>query len=810
MPAGIVDHMLHHLRRTVLLPTGGGLTDGQLLDGFVARQDEAAFEALVRRHGPMVLGVCRRVIGHEADAEDAFQAAFLVLVRRAATIIPREKVGNWLYGVAYRTALEARTMLIRRRNKEKQMTDMLDSRDASKMQSQELSELLDRELSRLPEKYRLPVVLCELEGRSRKEVARQLRLPEGTLSSRLATARKMLARRLKASSEPEASAPGGFAALKGLTLPALTTDVPSSLLRATVQTATTLAKGGAPAAGLVSAKVISLTEGVCKAMFLAKLKMTAVVVLTILTAGVGAGLLTHQGLADQPAQPKSQEAAKPVAKADKLPPDKDNLQGTWMLVAREEDGKRQEFPQGVGILLIFDKDTMTTREESVGLFQNKSGSTTKGSYALRSETSPKEIDLLYQSAPKKDQPWKRGIYFLGYAADLVICWGDEDSRPTKFATTESKWVLNVFRRVDTDDGKPATERAPENWKIRLDVDTGHKQQVSSVAFSPDGKMLATGSLDMTVKLWDAASGKEIAALPANRQANFPVRFVVFSPDGRLLAAAGGDKGNKPPGNVLVWKTTTRKLQFVNEGHIDAISSVAFSPDGRLLASAGGDSLIRLSASANGKILAIIQGHGGLVSSVAFSPDGKRLASASLDKTVRVWDMALDEASPVLRLRMPNGKQLSRISHEAPVRAVAFSPDGKILATAGEDKKIRLLDAVFAKEIAVFHGHQGDVLSLAFSPDGRTLASAGGQDDGTVKLWDLTHMKQIANLSEQRELHAYKSGPMVDLIRQLATLPGHQHPVTSIAFSPGGNTLATAGDGTHVKLWSRELLQPRTK
>src|SRR5439155_17351329 len=125
-------------RRAVLLENGGGLTDGQLLEGFIARRDEAAFEALVRRHGPMVLSVCRRIIGHEPDAEDAFQAAFLVLVRRASSIVPREKVGNWLYGVAYRTALEARKVMIRRRNKEKPLTDLLDPNPISKADRHEL------------------------------------------------------------------------------------------------------------------------------------------------------------------------------------------------------------------------------------------------------------------------------------------------------------------------------------------------------------------------------------------------------------------------------------------------------------------------------------------------------------------------------------------------------------------------------------------------------------------------------------------------------------------------------------------------
>src|SRR5260370_10346740 len=168
-------------------------------------------------------------------------------------------------------------------------------------------------------------------------------------------------------------------------------------------------------------------------MFLAKLKLTVVAVLTILTAGLGAGLLTHQGLADQPAQPKSQEAAKPVAQPDNPPSDKDKLQGTWMLIARDEDGKRRDFPQGVGILLIVDGNKLTTREDPVGLFAHGSGSVSESSYALRPKDDPKGIDLLYLNGPKKDHPWNHGIYSLE-GQHLKICSGGEENHPPKFDT----------------------------------------------------------------------------------------------------------------------------------------------------------------------------------------------------------------------------------------------------------------------------------------------------------------------------------------------------------------------------------------
>src|SRR5580704_7786748 len=188
--------VIRHLRKAALLQHGAGLTDGQVLECFVSRRDEAAFEVLVRRHGPMVLGLCKRVIGNVHDAEDAFQACFLVLARKAASVLPREAVGNWLYGVAYRTVRRVNAVSARRRAREKQVREMPQLTTEAPDPFRELEPLLDQELSRLPDKYRLPLILCHLESRSRKEVARQLKLPEGTLSSRLATARKILADRL--------------------------------------------------------------------------------------------------------------------------------------------------------------------------------------------------------------------------------------------------------------------------------------------------------------------------------------------------------------------------------------------------------------------------------------------------------------------------------------------------------------------------------------------------------------------------------------------------------------------------------------
>jgi RNA polymerase sigma factor (sigma-70 family) len=290
--------LVQHLRRVAFHQDAAGLTDGQLLERFLSRREEAAFEALVHRHGQMVLGVCRRVLHNGHDAEDAFQATFLVLVRKASSIAPRELVGSWLHGVAYRTALKARSLAARRRAKEQQVRAMPRSQSLDAGARADLQERLDLELSRLPVKYRAPVLLCDLEGKCRREAACLLGIAEGTLSSRLARARRLLARRL---SGPDAVLSAGAlaAAVSSSQAPAA---VPVSLEHATVHIAMLLA-AGSTAAAVASAEVAAITEGVLKTMLLTKLKTLTVCLLAVSVVALGIGALGQrlQAIEEPPA-----------------------------------------------------------------------------------------------------------------------------------------------------------------------------------------------------------------------------------------------------------------------------------------------------------------------------------------------------------------------------------------------------------------------------------------------------------------------------------------------------------------------------
>jgi RNA polymerase sigma factor (sigma-70 family) len=296
MPSGQLDRLVQRLRRSLRCECVR-VTDGELLAAFIAGRDAEAFEGLVRRHGPMVLGVCRRVLGHVHDAEDAFQATFLVLARKAATVNPPELVGNWLYGVAYRTALELRGRMARRRAREKPMSATPEPPAPGPNGWADLLPLLDEELSRLPDTYRVPLVLCDLEGKTRKQAAHQLGWPEGTVAGRLARGRDLLARRLKR----HGLVLSASAVAASLTQGAALASVPGPLVAATVQAA------AAPAASVVSGTVIALTEEVVKAMTLTKLMMMTALVLALGLCGIGIGAM-YTG------QPR--QKAKPAAIAD--------------------------------------------------------------------------------------------------------------------------------------------------------------------------------------------------------------------------------------------------------------------------------------------------------------------------------------------------------------------------------------------------------------------------------------------------------------------------------------------------------------
>jgi RNA polymerase sigma factor (sigma-70 family) len=233
----------------------------------------------------MVMGVCRRVLSNPHDAEDAFQATFLVFARKADSVKTHDSLAGWLYRVAYRTSLEARARIARRRSKEQQLDDVPHPGTEPDESRRELLALLDKELDRLPDKYRVPVVLCELEGVSRKEAARTLGLAEGTLSWRLAQAKKLLSKRL---------ARHGLAISGGTLAAAMTPGVASACLRASTVKAVT--------AGAVPAQVLALTEGVMKVMLLTKLKVAICVGTLALVAGVGVSGLTYRAMAEEPKQ----------------------------------------------------------------------------------------------------------------------------------------------------------------------------------------------------------------------------------------------------------------------------------------------------------------------------------------------------------------------------------------------------------------------------------------------------------------------------------------------------------------------------
>jgi RNA polymerase sigma factor (sigma-70 family) len=413
--AGAQTHpLLRFLRGIAASPPPGEDPDRQLLQRFVTEADEGAFEALVRRHGPLVFGLCRRVLGNEADAEDAFQATFLVLVRKAGSLRAPERLGPWLYGVAYRTALKAKACASKRRSLEKPLADMAYPAVTDDPAWAELRLVLDEEVSRLPHKYREPFVLCYLEGLTNEQAARVLGCPPGTVFSRLAWARERLRGVLRRR---------GLAVAAGVLATALHSGqaraaVPMPLVASTSDAAMAFAAGTAAAAGRIPAQAAALAEGVLRAMFKTKLKLTAAVLLAVGLVGATSGVLARLSPAEGGARAADKDA-------DKARTDKDRLQGTWVAVAVEDAGKKipEDEVKDRGAEVVFAREKVTLPIK---------GEAREMGYTLDPAKKPKQIDLAIEEGKTV-----KGIYLLD-GDTLKLCLEREPGgeRPTRFGPTE--------------------------------------------------------------------------------------------------------------------------------------------------------------------------------------------------------------------------------------------------------------------------------------------------------------------------------------------------------------------------------------
>jgi RNA polymerase sigma factor (sigma-70 family) len=680
------DAILRHLRRLARPSDEAARTDEQLLESFVTRRDEPAFAALLRRHGAMVLGVCRRILGNHDDADDAFQATFLVLVRRAASIRPRSGVAAWLHGVARRTALYARRARARHWLREKHVLDFPEPAAERPGPHLDLRPVLDEGLSRLPEKYRLPIVLCDLEGQTITEAARQLAWPQGTLAGRLARGRKLLAQRL--ASQGVALSAGALAA--ALAPDAAAAGVPAALVHSTIKISILVAAGQAAVAGTVPATVAALLQGVETSMAVAKMKLVLTLgVLALGLCGLG-GVAAGLGREDQPA---------PVPKQETQTPDPQRVAALIRQLGDDAFAKREAASKEL---------------EAIGV---PALAALKKARASDDPEIRRRATLLHQKIA---------------AALQVFCYEGH-------ASGGDGWVIGV---AFSPDGKRVLSSAgvfgnppPENGgSVRLlDARTGKLLRclvhpyARKVAFSPDGKRAAsTGDGgNQTIQLWDLQTGENLKGFGPYEGY---VYGVAFTPNGKnLLFAVYADPSlrvlpakerSANPSLRLLDLDTGKELQRFDAG---LPCDCALSADGAKSLTGNTAGLVQLWDNATGKEWKRLEGHKGEVYYAVFSPGEKWVASGGEAGVIKFWDL---RTGKVVREINEPGKKRSTCG--------AFCPDGRRFASGDDDGNIRLWDVETGDELHCFEGHTSTVYALAFSPDGRFLVSGGR--DRTVRVW----------------------------------------------------------------------------
>jgi RNA polymerase sigma factor (sigma-70 family) len=738
--------VLHHLHRLFRRPAADGPSDGRLLERFAADRDPEAFADLVRRHGPLVLNVCRRVLGDSHDAEDAFQASFLVLARRAAAVRKHESLASFLHGVARRCALRLRTDLAKRRRHERQaVTPQTD--DPADLTWNEVRQAVDEELARLPEKYRAPLVLCYLQGKTQREAARELGWGEGKLRGRLDRGRE----RLRARLTRRGLAPTAVLAAATLTPQGASAAVAPALAKSTVTAALTPASSAAAA----------LARTVLRTTLLTRLATAAGILLTLgVAAGLGSALLRTPAA---------------VVENSSEDPQKDQ-QRRGDGVPAHVDRQGDPLPAGAVARL----GTVRFRHDTwLSAFALAPDGRTLASAAGR-------FICLWDPATGKERRRLDG------REDSFMCLAWSADGKTLAAGAND----NSVRLWDAAAGKEMR---------RLEGHTGDVRRgnagVVAVAFALGDTTVISAGMDKTVRLWDAASGKERRHLGEYRAV---LRALAVSPDGRTLAVVAGDY-NKP-GELVLWDLAAGR-QVWRLPQAMELACLAFSPDGKTLAAGGvsGDKVgeLRLWEVASRRELRSFRGQREGVLGVAFSPDGRLLASAGMDKTARVWDV--DTARQVRRFEAPallykvaftsSGKTLvaqgpehvlrfwglggreafAFEGHRQGVIGATFSVDGKRLLTRSQDE-VHLWDMVTRTELARFNvvSHGGWAVTAFFDPNGNALA--GGTGSGRLRLYDVATRKEVAALQKGVYL--------------------------SCQPSPDGKTLAVADqEDRNVRLWN---------
>jgi RNA polymerase sigma factor (sigma-70 family) len=829
MPDVQLGVVLRHVRKLVRTPAADEPSDGALLDRFVRGRDEAAFDALLARHGPLVLGTCRRLLPDEADAADAFQATFLVLVRRAGAVRRCASLGSWLYGVAYRVALMMRRSAARRRAHEGRAAMMSRTDFEAEPVADDLRPALDEELNRLPEKYRAALVACYLEGRTHAQAAEQLGWPLGSLAKRLARGLELL--RLRLVRRGLALSAAGLAAI----LAGQASAVPPALASATLRAAA-LAAAGKALAGAVSVRVLTVVEGTMRELLLSRLKLLALLALGLCLAGAGVGVMGSAVPAPEAA------AAAPEKSQPKLDDDGEPLPGGAL--ARLGTLRLRHGSPVTSVAFSPDSKLLATGswDNVIRIWDAASGR------SLR-DIHPQE-------------GWVWGVAFSP-DGKLLATAGDHRGKKVRLWDVATGKAVRAFEGHGDQirglsyapDGKTIASASfdgtvrvwdAETGKELRQIAAGEQPTLRSVSFSPDGKLLATTDASNTVRLWEAATGKGAGNLIAGQRGVVSAAWskdgkslvagsedgtvyvcdvagakevlrvrghdaqalgVAFAPDGKTFVACYGDwqdgRRDLTAGAVVLWDTASGKEVRRVQEPLPPVQAVAFAPNGRSIAAVTLNSGVHIWDPATGKSLAASPGHAGGARAAAFAGRGT-LLTAGYDRTVRLWDLGKHES----RLTLGAGQVTST--------ALAVSPDRQLVAWGGTDGKVRLCDAVTGKERRRFEGHEGHVWSVAFAPDGLVLATGGA--DHTVRLWDVGTGKELRKLEGHRNwVLALAFAPSGRLLasgsldrtarlwdaasgKELRKLEGHTHEISIVTFSPDGRTLATASRDNTVRLW----------